>query len=67
MQFMHKVVDNNPKLSVITKIELLRFNSPERVYKTLTDFIHESTVLGLNDVVVNTTITICRAKRMKIS
>ena len=66
MQFMHKVVDNNPKLSVITKIELLRFNSPERVYKTLTDFIGESTVLELNDMVVNTTITICKANRIKL-
>ncbi|MEC3881402.1 type II toxin-antitoxin system VapC family toxin [Parapedobacter sp. 10938] len=66
MTFMHKIVDNIPNVSVITKIEVLRFNAPPVVYQTLTDFMHDSTVLGIDNQVVNETIAICKAHRIKL-
>ena len=44
MLFMHNIINNIPKLSVITKIEILRFNTTETAYKILEDFIRISTV-----------------------
>ena len=62
MQFMHKVIDNVPLVSVITKIEILRYNAPENAYKVLTDFMADSTVLDLDNQVVDETITICKTQ-----
>lgn len=44
MLFMHSVINNIPQISVITKIEILRFNTTETAYKILEDFIRISTV-----------------------
>ena len=66
MSIMNKIIDDTPNISVITKIEVLRFNTSTNVYKVLEDFISESTVLSLNDFVVEKTISICKAHRIKL-
>jgi predicted nucleic acid-binding protein len=66
MAVMNKIIDNIPNISVITKIEVLRFNTSANVYKVLEDFITESTVLSLNDFVVEKTISICKTHRIKL-
>ena len=66
MSAMHLVIDERPIVSVITKIEVLRFNAPEQVYKVLVNFISDSTILDLNDVVVDATIAICKSHRIKL-
>ncbi len=66
MSAMHLIVDDRPIISVITKIEVLRFNTPEQVYKVLVDFINDSTILDLSDVVVDATIAICKSHRIKL-
>jgi predicted nucleic acid-binding protein len=66
MQFVSSAVDNIPNISVITQIEVLRFNAPEHIYTVLEAFIDESTIFELNDVVVNNTISICKSHRIKL-
>lgn len=66
MVSMNSVVDNIPNVSIITKFEVLRFNTSTDVYKVLEDFVNESIVLELNDQVVNHTITICKSHRIKL-
>lgn len=63
---MHNVIDNVPNISVITKIEVLRFNTSNDVFKTLTNFIDVSNVLDLNELVVDKTISICKVQRIKL-
>lgn len=66
MVSMNAVIDDIPNVSIITKIEVLRFNTSTDVYKVLEDFINESAILELNDQVVNHTITICKSHRIKL-
>lgn len=66
MKLINTVVDDTPNVSVITKIEVLRFNTSEPVYKILEDFINESIVLGLNDKIIDTTIAICKSNKIKL-
>lgn len=66
MQFLHKIVDDKPNISVITKIELLRFKTDDEVYKVLSEFVVESYVLELNEEIVSKTIAICRESRIKL-
>jgi predicted nucleic acid-binding protein len=66
MGVMHGVIDETPNISIITKIEVLRFNSSDDVYKVLEDFINESTIFELNDLVVQSTISICKSHRIKL-
>ena len=58
MVMMHAIIDDTPNISVITKIEVLRLNASADAYKILEDFIHESTIFDLNDLVVDNTISI---------
>jgi predicted nucleic acid-binding protein len=66
MGVMNTIIDDTPNISVITKIEVLRFNTSADIYKVLEDFISESVVLNLNDFVVEKTISICKAHRIKL-
>lgn len=66
MQIVTTAIDNTPIISVITKIEVLRFNAPIQIYKVLEDFINESNVLDLNEMVVEKTIDICKLHRIKL-
>ena len=50
MNRMHGIIDNIPHISVITKIEVLRFNTTANVYKVLKDFIDQSIVFDLNEL-----------------
>jgi len=63
---MHAIIDDIPNISVITKIEVLRFNTPEDAYAILEDFISRSAIFDLNDLVVDRTIQICKANRIKL-
>ena len=65
-KMMNSIIDDTPNISVITKIEILRFNTREEPYKVLQDFVNESTVLGLSDEIVDYTISICKSHRIKL-
>ena len=64
--FMHTVINNIPKISVITKIEILRFNTTETAYKTLEDFINISVVQDLSNDIVDQTIQLCKSRKIKL-
>jgi predicted nucleic acid-binding protein len=66
MDRMNAIIDKTPNISVITKIEVLRFNTSTDVYKILQDFISESSIFDLTELVVESTITICKSNRIKL-
>lgn len=66
MALLNEIVDSNPIISVITKIEVLRFNTQKETYKILSDFINETMILSLDDVVVERTIETCKKYRIKL-
>lgn len=66
MSFLHPIIDRIPNISVINKIEILRFNSLDNDYKTLVEFINSSYVFSLNENIVEKTISICRANKIKL-
>src|SRR5690606_13008156 len=66
MSFMHRIVDSVPNVSVITKIEGLRFNAPAKIYQTLTGFMEDSAALGLDTRVVEEALALCKANRIKL-
>jgi len=66
MDFLNVVVDDIPNVSVINKIELLGFNTPDEHYQTLSNFINDSTVLDLTNNVVETCINIRKKHKTKL-
>lgn len=66
MLFMHPIIDKTPNISVINKIEILRFNSPDNDYKILLDFVNSSNVFSLTEDIVERTIAICRVNKIKL-
>jgi predicted nucleic acid-binding protein len=66
MRLMNTIIDDIPNISVITKIEVLRFNASIDVYKVLEDFIGESAIFDLNDIIVDNTISICKSHKIKL-
>lgn len=66
MQFLSGIVDDNPCISVITKIEALGFNfRSANEQNTMEAFIAGSTVLDIDNDIVNKTIEI--RKSIKIA
>lgn len=66
MDFMNGVIDAVPNISVITKIELLGFNTHDEHYKILSNFIDDATVLDLTSNVVEISIEIRRKHKTKL-
>lgn len=67
MQFLDPIIDETPKIFIINKIEVLRFNNLDgKNYQTLVEFVNECLVLNLNDIIVDITIRICKTKRIKL-
>ena len=66
MMFISEIVDTIPNMSVISKIEVLRYNTTEFATKILEDFVNYSNVCKLNEITVNETINICRQSKIKL-
>ena len=66
MIFMNDVIDAVPMVSVITKIEVLGFNTPSENYKLLQDFMNDSTLLSLSDEIVSVCIEIRKNYKTKL-
>lgn len=66
MDFMNGIIDHTPIISVITKIELLGFNTADKHYELLKNFILDSVVLNLNDEVVDCCIELRKAHKTKL-
>jgi predicted nucleic acid-binding protein len=66
MDFVTDVVNRRANISVISQIEVLRFNASADEMKTLQSFVADSNVISLSDDVVNCTIDLCRRYRIKL-
>ncbi len=63
---MNTVVDAGPNVSVVTKIEVLGFNTINEHQKLLTNFMNDTTVLDLTDNVVEVCIEIRKKYKTKL-
>lgn len=61
--FLSQILDDEPCISVVTKIELLGFSG---IKQPLIDFVNESVVVGLTDEVIDQTITLRRKYKIKL-
>jgi predicted nucleic acid-binding protein len=66
MNFMNTIIDAIPNVSVVTKIEVLGFNTPDKHYQLLTQFMEDATVLDLSNNVVDTCIEIRKNYKTKL-
>lgn len=64
--FLNSVIDAVPNVSVISKIELLGFNTTEKHYQILLNFIKDSNVLSLTDEVVEKSIEVRKKYKTKL-
>jgi predicted nucleic acid-binding protein len=60
------IIDATPHTSVITQIEVLRFNDSPENEKTLNDFISTCIIHPLSDTVVQRTIVLCKQSKIKL-
>ena len=66
MMFVSNVIDAAANVSVISKIEVLRYNTTEYAMKILEDFMDCSTICELDTKTVNETIYVCRQNKIKL-
>lgn len=66
MNFMHNVINSTPNISVITKIDVLGYDAPEKHYKLLTEFMNDSLVLDLTDNIVDKCIEVRKHFKIKL-
>lgn len=64
MVFMNKVVNATPNISVITKIEVLRYETSDFNFRILKDFIDNSVIYHLDDLIVDQAIQLCRLRKI---
>ena len=65
MTFLNSVIDSVPNVSIITKIEVLGFNTSANQYRILTDFMDDTSIYELNEEVANVCIDL--RKKYKIT
>ena len=66
MKAVSEIVDQIPNISVISKIEVFRFNDAPENEATLEKFINASLVYPLSDIVVKQTIELCKQNKIKL-
>ena len=66
MRFVAEVVDITPNVSVISKIEVLRYNTIESAMQILEEFMNYSTICELDPQIVNETIRLCSQSKIKL-
>jgi predicted nucleic acid-binding protein len=66
MRFVSDIVDQTPHISVISQIEVLRFNDTPDNEKVLADFINASIIHPLSPDIVRLTIKLCKQSKIKL-
>lgn len=67
MKLLNSIVDEESNISVVTKIETLGFNFKSfSEQATMKSFINGSSILNLNDDIVNTTIELRKKHKKKL-
>jgi len=66
MEIVSIIVDQTPNISVISQIEVLRFNDTPENEKILVDFVDASVIHHLSPDVVRQTIELCKKTKIKL-
>ena len=66
MEIISGIIDQIPRISVISQIEILRFNDTFENEKILTDFINSSVIYQLSPNITKRTIELCKQAKIKI-
>jgi predicted nucleic acid-binding protein len=66
VRFMRDIINNVPNISVITRIELLGYNTTTEANQLLVDFIDASSISELSEEVILQTIMIRKKNKIKI-
>jgi predicted nucleic acid-binding protein len=66
MQVISAIVDQTPHISVISQIEVLRYNDTPENEAVLNDFIANSVIHSLSPAVIRHTIELCKRSRIKL-
>jgi predicted nucleic acid-binding protein len=66
MSFINNIIDAIPNVSIVTKIEVLGFNAPDKHYQLLINFMNDSVVLELTGSVVDICIDIRKKYKTKL-
>ena len=67
MDFLNSIVDSEPILSVVTKMETLGFNFKSSTEQnSMETFVNGSTILDLNNEIVNKTIAVRKSRKIKL-
>jgi len=61
--FLSEIIDKQPCISVITKLELLGFSA---VSQPIIDFVEEATVIGLTNEIIAQTINLRKKHKIKL-
>lgn len=64
LSFIDALVDAGPRLSVISRIELLGYNAP--IVALFRDFVAIALVYDIDEAIVDRTIALRKARRIKI-
>ena len=67
MQVLGNIIDDQPAISVISKIELLCFNTPNINEQNITNkFVEASLIFNLDDDIINQTIALRKQYKIKL-
>ena len=66
MDFLSEVVNEVPRVSVISKIEVLGYSAQPSAQQLLTNFMNDAEILQLSDAIVNQTIEIRKTHKIKL-
>ena len=66
MTFMDSVIDLVPNVSIITKIEVLGFNTSASQYRILTDFMDDTSIFELTEEVADICIDLRKKYKTKL-
>jgi predicted nucleic acid-binding protein len=66
MEATARIIDNIPNISVISQMEVLRFNDTPENEKILTDFINSSAIYPLSETVVQRTLSLAKKVKIKL-
>ena len=66
MEAVSRIVDQTPRISVISQIEVLRFNDTPENENILISFVNSSVIYSLNFSIVQRTIELCKQSRIRL-
>jgi predicted nucleic acid-binding protein len=66
MDFMSKVINDSPYISVISQIEVLRYNLPPQASLIMNAFVDYCSVCQLDKEIVPIVIDICKQSKIKL-